>query len=389
MRKKKYSIEKDHVRVGIKYRIYPNCEQIAYLNNVFGSTRFVFNQLLASKKLMKRKNFKYSLSSQLNYLVSKNSWLKKSCPNSPLYQSVIDLKNALKRSKNSGTPKPGFRQKDGIQTCRYTVGNFNFENNRLTLAGCNSSIRVRVSRLGFKDPITATVTKSGSGKYYVSFRTIKPKMENKSTGVIGIDVGIKDFAILSTGEKIPNHHFSKVMVKRTKRLYASVRRKVKGSKNKRRALIKLNILHDKIANRRRDFINKLTTKLINENQVIALEGFSISRLMSNNRFIANYIRDAAWGLLKRLLIQKAIASKTNQIVILDQYYASSHICNKTGHKLNRKLKLSERSWECPFCNEVHDRDLNAALNIRNDAIRVLNEQVKDSRVKMDVVVAET
>ena len=147
---------------------------------------------------------------------------------------------------------------------------------------------------------------------------------------------------------------------------------MKGSKNREHSRIKVAKIYERIANCRNDHLHKLSRRLINENQVIGLEALIPSNMVKNKR-LAKYVSDASWGQLKDLIIYKARESQHCSVVIMDTYYPSSHICSSCNQRLNVKLKLSDRSWSCPYCHAVHDRDINAAINIRNEAVKAYKE----------------
>lgn len=217
---------------------------------------------------------------------------------------------------------------------------------------------------------TATVSKSCTGKYYISIlvdnrKELPAKQPFTEVTTIGVDVGIKDFAVLSTGEKIENPKYLKSSLKRLKVLQKRVSRKQKGSKNREKAKQRLAVLHDKITNQRNDFQNKLSFRLVSENQAIALETLNIKGMIKNHH-LAQAISDSAWSSFVIKLEYKAEwFGKT--ILRIGQFEPSSKVCNVCGyHKSD--LTLKDREWTCPDCKTKHDRDINAAINIKKFAL---------------------
>jgi putative transposase len=214
---------------------------------------------------------------------------------------------------------------------------------------------------------TLTVSRTPTGKYYISILTddgeAYPEIESFSHAtMIGVDVGLTTFATLSTGEKIDNPKFLKNSLDKLKYLQRSVSRKVIGSKNRRKAVYKLAKLHELISNQRNDFQHKVSNRLISENQAIAVETLNIQGMKKNHK-LAQAVSDSAWyGFVLKLQYKAQFLGKT--ILKIDQWEPSSKTCNVCGFKL-KELSLDIREWQCPSCNVLHDRDINAAINIKN------------------------
>jgi len=221
---------------------------------------------------------------------------------------------------------------------------------------------------------TATISKTCTGKYYISIlvedgKELPAKQDFSESTTIGIDVGIKDFAVLSTGEKVENPKYLKNSLNRLKVLQKRVSRKVKGSKNRDKARLLLSKLHEKISNQRNDFQHKLSSKLISENQAIALETLNV-KSMQKNHCLAQSISDSAWSSFVIKLEYKAEwLGKT--ILRIGQFEPSSKLCSVCGY-YNLDLTLKDREWECPDCNTKHDRDINAAINIKKFSLQDQN-----------------
>jgi putative transposase len=223
---------------------------------------------------------------------------------------------------------------------------------------------------------TATVSKTPTGKYFISILvddgTPVPEKEtydNNST--VGLDLGIKDFAILSNGTKINNPKHLRDSMERLKALQKRVSRKKKGSRNRKKAAMKLAKLHEKIYNQRHDFQHKLTSRLIDENQAIAIENLNVDGMLKNH-CLAQSISDVSWSsFITKLKYKANWYGKT--VLEIGKFEPSSKLCNVCGYK-NTELKLSDRNWICPSCQTKHDRDINAAINIKNIALNTPLEQ---------------
>jgi putative transposase len=217
---------------------------------------------------------------------------------------------------------------------------------------------------------TATISRSCTGEYFISILVennakLPAKQAFTEVTTIGVDVGIKDFAVLSTGEKIENPKYLKSSLQRLKVLQKRVSRKQKGSKNRVKAKQRLAILHEKITNQRNDFQNKLSFRLISENQAIALETLNVKG-MQKNHHLAQAIGDSAWSSFVTKLEYKAEwYGKT--ILRIGRFEPSSKLCNVCGFH-NSELTLKDRVWTCPDCKTKHDRDINAAINIKKFAL---------------------
>src|SRR5690606_12013272 len=261
------------------------------------------------------------------------------------------------------TQYPQFRRKAGKQSAEYTASAFRWDGQSLRLAKMTEPLAIRWSRQIPKAArvTTVTVSKGTTGRYFVSLLcddTVAPKPAVQ--GTIGIDLGLSHFAVLSTGEKIAAPHTFRRHEARLARLQRRLARKQKGSARRAKARLKVARLHAKIADTRRDFLHKLSTRLIHDNQVIAVETLSVAN-MQKNRHLAKSISDAGWAEFVRQLEYKA-RWHGRTLVGIDRWYPSSKRCGDCGHTLPA-MPLSVRQWICPECGSSHDRDINAARNI--------------------------
>ena len=239
------------------------------------------------------------------------------------------------------------------------------------------------SQLNIKKIYNITIEKSKTNKYYCSICVDVDILEYEHTGeVIGIDLGIKDLIIDSNGNKYKNPKYQTKAEKKIKHLNRLYSKKMKGSKNQEKLRLKLATAHEKLCNKRKDYLHKLTTKLIKENDVICIENLNVKG-MTKNHHLAKAIQDASFGTLVNMLKYKA-AWHNRQIIEIGRYYPSSKICHFCGHKMDY-MGLEVRKWTCPVCNEYHDRDINAAINIKNEGLRILDNQGTVRNIETGVI----
>ena len=312
----------------------------------------------------------FDINKRITSLKVENKWLGE--VNSQSLQGMTrNLESAFTRFFREKKGFPNYKsKKNPVQSFpvpqHYSV---DFENNTVKLPKLGV-VKAELHRKFEGELKTATISKSCTGKYYISILVdngaeLPAKQPFTEVTTIGVDVGIKDFAVLSTGEKIENPKYLKSSLKRLKVLQKRVSRKQKGSKNREKAKQRLAVLHDKITNQRNDFQNKLSFRLVSENQAIALETLNVKGMVKNHH-LAQAISDSAWSSFVTKLEYKAEwFGKT--ILRIGQFEPSSKVCNVCGyHKSD--LTLKDREWTCPDCKTKHDRDINAAINIKKFAL---------------------
>lgn len=361
-----------------KYRIYPNESQVELINKTFGCTRFVYNNVLAYRKELYTKE-KKSLSKVdcNNYcnrvLKNDNEWLKE-VDKFALTNAIYNMDNAYNKFFKEKTGFPKFKSKHNNHqsyTTNYTNGNIevDFDNNKIKLPKLKY-VKVKLHRKFNGKIKNATISKLPSGKYYISIlvdtECVKYPVSNNK---IGIDLGIKYLCITSNGDKYENPKTLKIYEKRLARLGRSLSRKVKGSKNFIKTKQKLAKCHEKIFNIRCDYLHKVSHAIVNENQVIISENLQVKNMMQNHK-LASSISDVSWHELTRQFAYKAEWYGRNYIKV-DTFYASSQLCNVCGYQNSDTKCLSVRSWQCPNCDTIHDRDINAAKNILKEGLRLM------------------
>lgn len=356
------------IKRAYRFRAYPTQEQAEQLARTFGCARFAYNHMLRLRTdawFNEQKRVGYHETSALLTALKKSpehAWLNE-VSSVPVQQSLRHLQTAFANFFAKRAKYPTFKRKDGKQAAEYTVSGFKWDGSALTLAKMDAPLAIRFSRTipRAAKVTTVTVSKDTAGRYFVSMLcsdVVAPKPE--AAGKVGIDLGLTHFAVLSTGEKIAAPKAFRKHENRLATLQRRLAKKQKGSANRRKAKIKVARLHARITDARRDFLHKLSTRLINENQVIAVESLAVSN-MQKNHSLAKSISDASWSEFVRQLEYKA-HWYGRTLVGIDRWYPSSKRCSDCGHTVS-KLPLSVREWACPDCGTIHDRDINAARNV--------------------------
>ena len=363
----------------IKIRIYPSDEQKQFINKQLGCCRVVYNSCLAYRRdKYEKEGISITSSQAINYIVElkkEREWLKE-VHSKVLQQSVMDMNSSYKNFFEGRCGFPKFKsKKDYEQKCRFPKDAFiGIRGNRIDLIKSLKDIHFKCSVKDERylnknqDKVhSLTLTRNKVGQYYLSVLVDKQlELKPQTTSVIGIDLGIKDFVITSEGQVFENLHFKKSETNKLKRLQRQLSRKKEGSKNREKARIKLAKLNQKIRNKKLHYLHQVSNQLVSENQIICMEDLNTKGMMRNHN-LAESIQEMNFGEFKNLLTYKCL-QYGRQLVFIDRFYPSSKTCHCCGY-VNKSLTLSDRQWICPECNSVIDRDLNAAMNIKDEGLR--------------------
>jgi putative transposase len=357
------------VEKAFKYRFFPTDEQAEQLARTFGCARYVYNQALELRTTAWRQEKKsigyHETASKLT------EWKKEpdraflsEVSSVVLQQSLRNLDNAFMNFFEKRAQYPKFKSRCDRQSARYATNAFTLRDGRITLAKQSTPLNIAWSRPMPEDAriLSLTISRDTAGRHFVSILVktdVKPLKKAKAE--VGIDVGIKTLATTSEGEKLENPRPLLKREKRLKRLQRRLSRKVKGGANRKKVRLKVAKLHARISDARRDAHQKFTTKIIRENQAIFVEGLNVIG-MTKNHNLAKHIVDAALGEIFRELKYKAEWYGRSYLP-LDRFFPSSKLCSSCGHLMD-ELPLSVREWDCPACGVHHDRDINAAINIK-------------------------
>ena len=356
------------VKRAFKYRFHPTNEQAAELSRTFGCVRLVYN-----KALEERTQAWYGQQRRISYVQSSaalTQWRKTeelaflsevSCV--PLQQALRHLQTAFGSFFARRAKYPRYKsRKKSRASAEYTRSAFTWRDGKLTLAKMADPLDIRWSRPlpEGAEPTTVTVSRDAAGRWFVSLLcqdtvTAVPAAE----AAVGIDAGITSLVTLSTGEKIANPRHERRDRARLARAQRELSRKAKGSANRAKARRKVAKVHARIADRRRDFLHKLSTRLVRENQTVVIEDLTVRNLVKNGK-LTRAVSDASWTELRSMLEYKC-AWYGRELVVIDRWFPSSKLCGTCG-TVAAKMPLNVREWTCG-CGAVHDRDVNAARNI--------------------------
>ena len=361
-----------------KYRVYPNKKQQELIQKTFGCTRFVYNYYLNKRKEMyenDKTTFTYNMCSKdLTNLKKEFEWLKEPDKYS-LQNALKDLDVSYQKLFKEHTGYPKFKsKKNRYKSYRtsYTNNNIRFENKHIKLPKLGL-VKVRDKQIPQGRILNATISQEPNGHYYCSLCCTDVEFEQlpKTNKNVGIDLGICDFAILSDGIKIENPQFYEQSEKKLARLQRELSRKTIGSARWEKVRLKVAKLQKHIANQRNDFLQKLTTIIVSNYDVIAIEDLNVKEMKQTDSKIRNKrVGDVSWSEFRKMLTYKS-QWYGKELSVIDRYYQSSQICHVCGHRDGKKSE-DIRSWICPHCHSELDRDINASINVLNEGLRLLN-----------------
>jgi putative transposase len=368
----KYTYNK-HMLTATKIRIYPNAVQAEKLAKAFGSARWYWNNSLAETQKVYQETGKglgqYQLNARLPQLTSEIAWLGET--HSQVLQSVsLHLSRAFVNFFERRAKYPQFKNKHRKQSIQYPQG-----------VKVVDDCKVFLPKIGHLNAVvhrelagvikTVTVSKDPSGKYFASILTengVNAPVASLNGKILGIDVGLTDLAVTSDGSKFANPKHVDRAQRNLKRKQQHLSRKIKGSNSRNKARLLVAKAHERVAHARKDYLHKLSTRLVHENQVIAVEDLHVKGLMKNHN-LARAIGDAGWGAFTHMLKYKTARAGKGYIEV-NRFFASSKTCACCLHA-QASMPLAIRMWTCDQCGVKHDRDINAAINIRNEAQRMI------------------
>jgi len=366
-----------------KFKIAPDNDQKELLAKHFGACRFVFNRYLNSRKetyLEEKKSLNYYDNANDLTVLKKDEkfiWLKEINSQS-LQSSLRNLDTAYNKFFRKQTKFPKFKSKYDRQS--FTIPQFvTIKEGKLQIPKFKKGIEINIHREIEGRLLFATISKSPTGKYYVSITCeVEYIPFRKTNSKVGIDTGIKDLAILSDGKVYKNINTLKTNLKKLKYNQRQLSKKVKGSNSRLKQKSKLAILHEKVTNIRKDYLHKVSTEIIKNHDVICIEDLAVKNMMKNHK-LAQAFSDVSLGAFYTMLEYKA--NWNDKIVVkIDRFFPSSKTCNVCNY-INQDLTLKDRVWTCKSCNTIHDRDFNASINIKKQGLKILSGSGIESQDK--------
>ena len=364
----------------IKVKLYPSDDQITYINKLLGCSRFVYNQCLNYKITEYESNKKSTsfgeIGKKLTSLKSEYEWIKES-HSKVLQQSLINLDRAYKNFFKNGSGYPKYKSRHGNQSVRFPVDAISsVKGNRINIINALKDIHYKCSKndesylnSNQSKIKSGTLSKTKSGDYYFSILIDRPnkKIPKATNLLIGIDLGIKDFIITSEGHTYENLKSKRNNQSKLARQHRDLSRKVKGSNHQKQARVRLAKTYEKINNKKEYYLHSVTNQLLSENQTIVMEDLNVSGMLKNH-CLARSIQELSLNRFKTMLMYKA-EWYGREVIQVSRWFPSSKLCHCCGYK-NVELTLKDRTWVCPECGVIHDRDINAAINIRNEGERI-------------------
>ncbi|MEV4490048.1 RNA-guided endonuclease TnpB family protein [Micromonospora coxensis] len=358
------------VKRAYKYRFYPSPEQAKLLDRTFGCVRLVYNRALEARTRA------WAVDRRRTSYVQSSAWLTEwkrtdelgflnEVSSVPLQQTLRHLQSAFIAFWDKRARYPRFKSKRRSQaSAEFTRSAFRWREGQLTLAKMNAPLAIVWSRPlpERAEPSTVTVSRDAAGRWFVSLLVEDPTVTplRPADNSVGVDVGITSLVTLSTGEKITNPRYERADRRKLAMAQRALSRKEKGSHNRAKARVKVARIQARVADRRRDHLHKLSTRLVRESQTVVIEDLSVRNMLKNHR-LARAISDAAWSDLRSMLEYKA-AWYGRTVIAASRFYPSSKTCSACG-KSNNAMRLHVRMWTCLGCGREHDRDVNAAKNI--------------------------
>jgi putative transposase len=364
------------VKRAFRYRFHPTNEQAAELSRTFGCVRLVYNKALEERTRawygeQRRVSCAQSSAALTEWKKTEDLAFLTEVSSVPLQQALRHLRTAFASFFAKRAKYPRFKSKKKSRApAEYTRSGFTWREGRLTLAKMSAPLDIRWSRPlpEGAEPTTVTVSRDSAGRWSVSLLcedTIAPAPA--TTAAVGIDAGITSLVTLSTGEKVTNPKHERRDRAKLAKAQRELSRKAKGSNNRARARRKVARLHARITDRRRDFLHQLTTRLVREDQTVVIEDLTVRDLVKNHS-LARAISDASWTELRSMLAYKC-AWYGRELVVIDRWFPSSKLCGACG-AVRERLPLNVRTWTCERCGTTHDRDVNAARNIKAAGLAV-------------------
>ncbi len=362
-----------------RFALLPTKEQEVLLSKHFGCIRYVFNHFLNERKVQyqdsKKSDNYYKQAATLTLLKKKEetAWLKE--VNSQTLQFVLRCLETAYLNFFRGKAKfPRFKSRKDKNS--FTVPQFvSVEDNRLHIPKFKDGIKIVLHREIEGEISHCTISKTPTGKYFVSIPCEVKHIPQKATGKsCGLDLGIKDFAVTSDGMRFKNNYHLKRYERRLAKAQKHLSRKVKGSNNRNKQRLKVAAIHEKIANTRLNLLHNISTQITNAYDVIAVEDLNVKGMMANHK-LAKHIGDASWGTFVRLLEYKT-EWNNKRVVKINRFYPSSKTCNECGY-IHQNLSLSEREWTCPNGHTL-DRDINASKNILQEGLKTIGAELSDN-----------
>ena len=363
-----------------KFKIYPTAEQEVLLAKHFGCTRFVYNHFLNERKeqyqIDKKSDNYYKQAATLTKLKKEEEtrWLKE--VNSQTLQFALrSLDTAFLNFFRGNAQFPKFKSRKNKNT--FTIPQFGvIEEGKINIPKFKSGIKVKLHREVKGKIGKMSITKTPTGKYYVSIFTEQIIDELPKTGKqVGCDLGIKDFVITSEGTKFKNNRYTKKYAKKLKKAQQHLSRKQKGSNGFEKQKLKVAKIHEKIASCRLDTLHKVSHQLVNQYDLISIEDLNVKGMIKNHK-LSKHIADASWGNFVTLLQYKC-DWYGKELVKVNRFYPSSKTCGDCGW-INQNLKLSDREWTCKSCGVIHDRDENASRNILKEGLKIISAGTVDN-----------